>query len=39
LKEAGGLDIVVEQITEAEQRKHMAALGASEFLIDDIVVM
>jgi hypothetical protein len=30
---------VVEQITEAEQRKHVAALGAPELLIDDIVVM
>jgi NmrA-like family len=37
LKEVGGLDVTVERITEAEQRQHMAALGAPEFFIDDIV--
>jgi hypothetical protein len=36
LKEAGGLDVVVEQIDDAEYRRQMAAKGAPDFFIDDM---
>jgi hypothetical protein len=36
LKEVGGLDVVVEQIDDAEYRKQMAAKGAPDFFIDDM---
>ncbi|KAE9364578.1 NAD(P)-binding protein [Stipitochalara longipes BDJ] len=37
LREVGGLDVVVEQIDEQEYRTQMAAMGAPEFYVDDMV--